>query len=447
MLNYIASILLIIAILLGAMFVENGLLGILVILPLVIAALLFIRRYTDDCGFLLKIFVGGLLARLVVSSIIVGFGLQETFGEDSLVHELHGFQLWQSWVDGAQLPYYLRDWSRPWGLHILIATIYSVFGRVPILVNFVGDVLGAGTAVLVHSIGWHIFRNRTTARVAALLTAFFPAMLIWSSQIMKDGYVVFFVVLTMLLLIRLQEKFRLLDMILIFVSLGAILSVRFYIFYFAALACVASIVFGRSYANKNRARAVIIFSAVIVVIAYTGLVNVGREQVDKLSNLESIQYSRSALSKDAASGYGKDSDITTASGMAMALPVGLVNLLLAPFPWQFTSIRSAMTLPEMFVWWALFPTMILGAGYTFKNRFSTAIPIFTFAMALTIAYALFQTNVGTAYRQRTQIQVFLFIFIAVGWTILKERRNDRKLEARNRQIEFERLLRGQKLES
>jgi len=35
--------------------------------------------------------------------------------------------------------------------------------------------------------------------------------------------------------------------------------------------------------------------------------------------------------------------------------------------------------------------------------------------------------VGTAYRQRTQIQVFLFMFIAVGWTLFQERREDKKI--------------------
>jgi hypothetical protein len=30
-----------------------------------------------------------------------------------------------------------------------------------------------------------------------------------------------------------------------------------------------------------------------------------------------------------------------------------------------------------------------------------------------------------AYRQRAQIQVFLFIFIAVGWTVVQEKRENR----------------------
>jgi hypothetical protein len=39
---------------------------------------------------------------------------------------------------------------------------------------------------------------------------------------------------------------------------------------------------------------------------------------------------------------------------------------------------------------------------------------------------VFQGNVGTAYRQRSQLLVFYFIFVAVGAVLLKERAEDRR---------------------
>ncbi len=53
-------------------------------------------------------------------------------------------------------------------------------------------------------------------------------------------------------------------------------------------------------------------------------------------------------------------------------------------------------------------------------------PIVIFTTMLTLAYSLFQGNVGTAYRQRSQLLVFYFIFVAVGAIILKERSEDRR---------------------
>ncbi len=45
---------------------------------------------------------------------------------------------------------------------------------------------------------------------------------------------------------------------------------------------------------------------------------------------------------------------------------------------------------------------------------------------LTLAYSVFQGNVGTAYRQRAQIVVFYFIFVAVGYVLLRERAEERR---------------------
>lgn len=53
-------------------------------------------------------------------------------------------------------------------------------------------------------------------------------------------------------------------------------------------------------------------------------------------------------------------------------------------------------------------------------------PILIFTLMLTFAYSVFQGNVGTAYRQRAQLLVFYFIFVAVGFVLVKEKREERK---------------------
>ncbi|MGE3466647.1 MAG: hypothetical protein AB7J13_06915, partial [Pyrinomonadaceae bacterium] len=102
-------------------------------------------------------------------------------------------------------------------------------------------------------------------------------------------------------------------------------------------------------------------------------------------------------------------------------------LMFAPFPWQASNLRQAITIPEVLVWWAMIPLLISGLIYTVKHRLRNAFPILIFSLLLTIAYSVFQGNVGTAYRQRTQIQVFLFILIGVGWTVYLENKENKRL--------------------
>jgi Ca2+/Na+ antiporter len=107
------------------------------------------------------------------------------------------------------------------------------------------------------------------------------------------------------------------------------------------------------------------------------------------------------------------------------VPLGLTYLLLAPFPWQLASLRQAITLPEMIVWWLSIPLLVLGAFFTIKHRLREIAPIIIFTSLLTLTYSIMQGNVGTAYRQRAQLLIFYFVFVAVGFVLVKERREAR----------------------
>jgi hypothetical protein len=141
-----------------------------------------------------------------------------------------------------------------------------------------------------------------------------------------------------------------------------------------------------------------------------------------------VQRSRADLVRSANTGFGSDVDVSTTAGALSVIPLGLAYLLFAPFPWQFASLRQSITFPEMVVWWVSFPLLLMGIRFTLKHRLRQALPILIFTTMLTLAYSIFQGNVGTAYRQRSQILVFYFIFVAVGAVLLKERREEGRRE-------------------
>lgn len=401
-----------------------GSVAVLYVAPIVLIVHFAFRRL-DESGFLSNLFITAFLLRVLVAVLIYSFDLQPFFGEDSVVHEMHAFGLYQYLMGQSDvLSFVVRDWNRPWGLYYLTAGSYMVIGRNSLAIQFISCFCGGLTVAMIYLCAFKIFRNRRVAKMTGLLTAFSPAMIIWSSQTMKDGFVVFFVVTTIYFLISLQQRFSWLVLILLLLSLLGIFSVRFYVLYFAAFACVGSFVFGSERIFLNNIRWLGIMTVLLIVMAYAGVLSVGTEQLETISDIDRIQYSREVLSREAKSGYGSGTDIKTIDGAVSAFAIGFVFLMFAPFPWQFNSVRAALPLPEMLIWWALFPALIGGFYYTLKNKFREAIPVMLFTIALTIAYSFFQTNVGTAYRQRTQIQVFLFMFIAVGWTIWQERKEN-----------------------
>lgn len=177
---------------------------------------------------------------------------------------------------------------------------------------------------------------------------------------------------------------------------------------------------------KSFVRQFIVIVVIGLALTYLGIARYANLQFETFGSLQSVQRSRLDASTSAQSGFARDADVSTTGGALSTIPIGLLYLLFAPFPWQLDSLRQSITLPEMIIWWASFPMLILGLWFSIRYRLRQISPILIFTVMLSLAYSVFQGNVGTAYRQRSQLLVFYFIFVAVGYVLLLEKREERK---------------------
>ena len=412
--------------------------GAIVIITLLTAALLppLLKDATEP-NFIIRLFFVGLLVRVVVGLIIYIFQLQEFFGNDALAYDFRGAALADSWHGWAQEDSeYVKRLAETsgagWGMHYLVAAIYYIGGKNQLAAQAFCWVFGAAIGPAVYICAQRIYKNTKVARVAGILTAFFPAFIIWSSQLMKDGLIIFLLVVVMIAVLQLQEKFRYEWLAVLVLSMFGIMSLRFYIFYMVAIAVVGSFVIGLSSSPGALLRRTAVLILLGIGLTYFGVLRTATIEIEQFGSLERVQRSRLDLARSAESGFGSDVDVSTTEGAISALPLGFAYLMFAPFPWQVTNIRQAFALPEVLVWWLMMPFMIVGIIYTIRHRLREAFPVLLFALMLTLAYSIFQGNVGTAYRQRTQIQVFLFMFVAVGWVLRKERKEDERVLALSR---------------
>ena len=411
---------------------EHGPSAVLVCAALaLVACLLLARAGAADKNFLLQIFVAGLLARVLVGTAIFTSGLQVFFGGDAILYDEVGDALAQVWHGQMHAASFRaeagRFMTRDIGMSYIVGGIYFVTGRNMLAVQFVSAVLGAATAPLIYLCAHHIFQNVRVARLSAVFVAFYPSLVLWSSQGLKDGPVVFLLALAMLATLRLSERISASQLLVLVASLFGIHTMRFYIFYMVLAAACGAFVIGRSTLTaRSVARQVVVVIALGMAMTYLGVLRTASTQLETFGNLELMQQSREDMARTADSGFGKDVDVSTTSGALTAIPVGMVYLLFAPFPWQLTNLRQSITLPEMLVWWASFPLLVVGLWFTLKYRARQALPILIFTTMLTLAYSVVQGNVGTAYRQRSQLLVFYFIFASVGFVLLRERGEDRR---------------------
>lgn len=415
-----------------AVLVPDAIGSVIVVIGLSLTILPLLRANSADPGFITKIFFLALGLRLLFGIVVFATDSMDYFGGDALTYDWRGTLILDYWhgLVPSNSPELVRSMATNgpgWGMNYLVAGIYAVFGRNFLAAQSFTAVFGAATIPLVYICAEKIFHNRLVARYAAIGVAIFPAFVIWSGQLMKDGLIIFLLVLTMTMVMRLQEKFSYAAVLIIVLSLFGIISLRFYIFYVVAVAVAGSFILGVSNTPTSIARRVIVIVVVGVGLTYLGVVQTTSVDLERYGDLERLQMSRQDQATRADSGYADDIDVSTTRGAITAIPIGFIYLMLAPFPWEVSTLRQAITLPEVFAWWAMIPLLVWGTWYTIKHRLRAAFPILLFSGMLTIAYSIFQSNVGTAYRQRTQIQVFLFMFISVGWVLLKERKENRKL--------------------
>jgi hypothetical protein len=244
--------------------------------------------------------------------------------------------------------------------------------------------------------------------------AFFPQMVFWSTGMYKDPAIQLCIAVSMYAVLRLRERLTLGMIVLFVVAELALVTLRFYIAYFVGFAALATFLFAQ---RRGPARLLVTYA--VLVGALLGALNVAvrRETLERQAaymTLDRLQTTREDQAMWGQSGFGQEYDVSTPTGALTALPTGLAYLLFAPFPWAISGLRQALVLPETLVWYALMPAFVRGLVFALKRQFRAVLPILVFAVSLTAAYALMQGNVGTAYRQRTQVTMFFFVFMGVG---------------------------------
>lgn len=260
-------------------------------------------------------------------------------------------------------------------------------------------------------------------------------MVVSRSQGLKDGPIIFLLALSMLASVKLRAKLQVKWVLILASTLGALLALRFYIFYMVILAIMTGLFFGiGSTSAKSLIRQLIAMSVIALALFYFGATHFATSQFETYASLKEVQLRRTDMARSATSGFEKDADVSTTAGALRAMPLGIVYLLFAPFPWQLGSLRQAVALPEMLLWWSSLPLLVLGLAFSLRYRLAQTASILVFTTLLTLAYSIFQGNVGTAYRQRAQLLVFYVVFVSVGFVLFTDRRAQQKTKMNSRKV-------------
>jgi 4-amino-4-deoxy-L-arabinose transferase-like glycosyltransferase len=403
----------------------DGLLALLLACTLnsVIAAQIKRRLPGEEGRFLARIYLWTVALRFALALFLNIYSGQSSFADafwgDSFQYDQGGFLLSEFWKGEVLINPYVQSRVSGWGFYYVVAWIYYVFGRNQLLVQFLNGTIGALTVLVIYAIAKDLFDTQV-AQWSARFMAFFPQMLFWSGALYKDPAIMLCISLCMYAVLKLRTRLTTTHVVLFIVPALALMTLRFYVFYFVVFATLGTFVLSQ---RRGFVGSVFTQGVLLGVFLLAFSFAASRESIERQTDyfdLEKVQVARADQAKWGQSAFEKEADVSTTAGALSALPKGLLFLLFAPFPWSISGVRQLLTLPETLVWYALWPSLIRGLYMTVRTRLRAALPILVFAASLTCAYAIFQGNVGTAYRQRTQVTMFFFIFMAAGYVQSKQ---------------------------
>jgi 4-amino-4-deoxy-L-arabinose transferase-like glycosyltransferase len=375
------------------------------------------RAAPDDASFLVKVYGWTIVLRyglaIMLNVMVQDSAFASAFWGDSGTYDVGGYQIALMWSGEPVATSNLARAVSGYGWTYFVGAIYFAFGRNQMLVQMINGLIGGLTVLVIYATAARLFGS-PPARWAALFMAFFPQMVFWSTGMYKDPAILLCIAAAMFAVLKLRERLSP-NMIGLFVAAElALITLRFYIAYFVLFAALGTFLFAQ---RRGIVRLLFTYGVLILVLFGALGVAVRRDTLERQStylSLERLQTTREDQAMWGQSRFGQEYDVSTPAGALAALPTGLVYLLLAPFPWSISGLRQALVLPETLVWYALMPAFARGLRFALKRHLRTVLPILVFAVSLTAAYALMQGNVGTAYRQRTQVTMFFFIFMGVG---------------------------------
>lgn len=416
------------------------------ILMVTIGTALFICRFSNksERNFILIIFLTGLGLRVIFTSLMLSYSI---FGGHMLSYTSMGFPDYSTpYIFGDSGYYTLRAlftsmyWlGEPIYQHIVeysvkasygfsgflyvLAAFFTIFGYSPISSRFINCFLGALTTILVYSIVKNIF-NEKPARLAAILTAFFPSMFLWSTTNLKEPSMIFAVCLMLWSLVKFQRSKSVYYLIITVLSIWLQFCIRYSYrmeFFFVTFAIVLCYVLYLCISSLSLRKRVGIFLLIVIIGAYSAFIRKDKVKLAIGNLAQKIYICHIGVINTGGICYKllPDEFYTGLKNMGLndfskMLGKGWFHIMLEPLPRRMQSKAMLFSFPQMLLWYFLIPFAALGVALSVRYRLRESIILIAYFLVMTSVLAVTGGNIGTIFRLRDINTPIILIFSSIG---------------------------------
>ena len=324
----------------------------------------------------------------------------------------------------SQLPfidflYSFNSVSKAYTFTWFLSFFYRIFGRSTLLLESVHIIIGLACILLVYKLSWLLSGSALKSKQSAVIFAFYPTIILYSVIILREVYIVFFILLISIFIVKWLKsnkiKFALVSLLL-FVPLyflhGGLMVGAVMVFIILSYSCLKDIY--NSFKNNHLLipQLVFVFFALCVVII----------MAIKLSTLN-IPYFGSANQILTLSRIFFQAEVTNLGGSAypgwlipfslssfiLLIIPRLIYFLFSPFLWDIKAINHLIGFVDAFLVLLLFYFIIKGLVVKKQNKTVTILCIFLLPLLITYSWGV--GNFGTALRHRSK---FIPVLIAIS---------------------------------
>jgi len=359
-----------------------------------------------------KVFTVIIIFALLIHTVIV-FGAAMKFDSfaDEDFYQHYSVRKANQWRGGESINFseFLIERGNT-GVFYFHALIKFFFGNALIVSRIASAVLIMGAALLISRMAKSLYDDKTAA-VAFGAASLMPSFLFWGSFALKEPLALFFAALGLSGIFGILIKKKAFPGIIIVLGAATILVfIRFYFGGFLLISLAFALL--RKWVGR-RAFWIIITAGLIITMSTMLLAFVSDDSIktDIKQGFELVDHHRRALAFGDTAFY-RDIDISTVTGFARFLPIGISYALLAPFPWQINSLSKLALLPDTLLWY--FFLMFIPFGLTRTKNDPAAIGLLVFTAACLLFFGMIDGNLGTLVRHRTIIMMLGLVFASGG---------------------------------
>ena len=317
----------------------------------------------------------------------------------------------------------------------LLGTFYAWLGYAPVAAKMINSLFCCMSIVIVYLIARQLFKEERPSRYAAAIFAFFPSIFYWSITGLRDTVFNFFILGYLLCMVKFMTKknylyalfavffiyfsnsFRASTSIPLLAGFGAVLIINILTVIkargsrFLKIILVLSVCFvlGVLILHKTVIISKIVNVANLIARANLGLSASGRIpqswQTNYIIYSDLVYQQRELTAGDIFS-----------FGYLVTIFKAIFYFFFLPFPFGNWTLNFLPFYPQIIYWYLMTPFVIKGWLLFLKKDKYTALALLVLLLIVILPMALYESNIGTAFRHKDMFLPIAFVFAAYAFT-------------------------------